>query len=433
MKPLARQLLDEAPIDTGDYGDYVHPQRKQQFAQKRHHLANNPSMPQGFTPPAGHKATNFEEFIGTKRYQTIMTQLGRYAQRLGVQVPRNLMDISRLMLSVYGEIVDIEEPNKERLEALALKLIEALPQFKALQPAIRSGQIIPDPQLGDADLSQADFDSPEVGSEAEVEFADPQTPEEAEELAGKLENFDLEVAKRTFMNALIHGASASNNYAFELINDELSAINPRLPALYGYLMACTDLGYWAQPDEAVAAAKEAGLAQGGSSQLQPEEDDAPQEDSEHVQQERGGRLRVVARGAMFPILVHEMIKGMMEVVSLNALPADDNVRQKVIQKADRMQNETFALLLGPALWRQYLDMLEMDNQELAINLLDKINSLPTAEWHRVMKEIQGGTPEGKRLVKQMVGEIKHDLEAEDRDDYYRKESAKVIVRDLLDE
>jgi hypothetical protein len=51
------------------------------------------------------------------------------------------------------------------------------------------------------------------------------------------------------------------------------------------------------------------------------------------------KAKIVARGITFPVLVHEIIKGVMELLSAHGLPKDKKLAEYVINKADFLSEE----------------------------------------------------------------------------------------------
>ena len=102
------------------------------------------------------------------------------------------------------------------------------------------------------------------------------------------EKFNLEKAKRRFINSLIQGASKKGHYMFNLVSEELNNINPELLNLYGVLMSINDLLYWIMPDAMTMAAAEGGEGVQGSEEID-ETTDPP---------------TIKAKGLFFPVLVH---------------------------------------------------------------------------------------------------------------------------------
>ena len=55
----------------------------------------------------------------------------------------------------------------------------------------------------------------------------------------------------------------------------------------------------------------------------------------------------------FPVLVHEIIKGLMELFSHQAEPEDKDLFQQVMEKEDTLEKEVWDLRLGPAIWERF--------------------------------------------------------------------------------
>jgi hypothetical protein len=73
---------------------------------------------------------------------------------------------------------------------------------------------------------------------------------------------------------------------------------------------------------------------------------------EYIQRD-GETLKVVARGLGWPILVHELVKGTAELVSLHGLSVlDDATYRGVIDAADGPELELWHLQAGHGLWRR---------------------------------------------------------------------------------
>jgi hypothetical protein len=67
--------------------------------------------------------------------------------------------------------------------------------------------------------------------------------------------------------------------------------------------------------------------------------------------EEGGEespdTKIKAFGAIFPILCHEIIKGLEEAKGRHGLPQDPEMRQKVMGQVDLLSNEPMQLRIGP--------------------------------------------------------------------------------------
>lgn len=68
-----------------------------------------------------------------------------------------------------------------------------------------------------------------------------------------------------------------------------------------------------------------------------------------------GEWKVVARAWVFPLLVHELVKGLVELICLHGMcDWDENSYRIVTKEADRVENETWCIQAGPELWRRLL-------------------------------------------------------------------------------
>ncbi len=72
----------------------------------------------------------------------------------------------------------------------------------------------------------------------------------------------------------------------------------------------------------------------------------------------GSELFVVARGWIWPILSHELVKGTAELICMHGLnDLDEETYRKVVDAADRIEYEPWMLQAGSELWRQLLPLL----------------------------------------------------------------------------
>jgi len=70
-------------------------------------------------------------------------------------------------------------------------------------------------------------------------------------------------------------------------------------------------------------------------------------DADEEYQEEGADTKIMATGLIFPILCHEIIKGLEEAKGRHGLPQDAETRQKVMQSTDTLSNEPMQLRVGP--------------------------------------------------------------------------------------
>jgi hypothetical protein len=172
-------------------------------------------------------------------------------------------------------------------------------------------------------------------------------------------------------------------------------------------MSVNDLLYWVMPDmEGMIGGGGAEQAMAGKEELDLKTDPPT----------------IKAKGLMFPILVHELYKGVMEYVSAHGLPSDPDMAEEVIGMEDTLPAEVWDLRLGPIIWEKFLEVypdnfFDIDEQKRIKNYFYyKFVKLEAEEFLALAKEILSGTQKSKDTVKQMIDEIVTQLKDEDWED-----------------
>jgi hypothetical protein len=69
-------------------------------------------------------------------------------------------------------------------------------------------------------------------------------------------------------------------------------------------------------------------------------------------------FHVVAKAWVFPLLVHELVKGTVELICLHGLgDLEDDVYRAVIDEADKLEYEAWLLQAGPEMWRKLIAVI----------------------------------------------------------------------------
>lgn len=420
--PTTEQLVTrllEAPMDTGSYPDFTDPERKQKLARRTHPLAKNPAYPAYQRKPE-HKATNFEEFLASGQYQETVKKLNNYMTKL-LRLPaatpyqlRSQQQGGQIMMMVQNAVrtaIQLEQTRKPQLEKLAVELLWELPEFKQFKAPHENKEFEIRASLKKPNLQGARVEEPPPEEEQEEPDEQEEPPEQGEVQAAEIaQDLDLEKSKRQFINAMIQGAGISRNYAFHFFSDALNAIDPNLMNYYGITMSFAELSYFMMPEAAQAAQAMDALEGGGDA-----EDFNGPAGAERVwfDHERGIWV-VQAEAVMFPVLIQELVKGMTELVSYGGLPDVPEEAQAAIDKADLLNDEVYSVILGRGLWNQFMSQLDTDSDELAMFIYSKLIKQAPAQFNRSMQVIQTGGEPAKRLIKQLVDEIKSEREEEER-------------------
>lgn len=363
----AQQIVAEA-LNLGGDPDFIDPEKR-----RRIEGGEDPYSGGQAVPPELH------ELIASEAYRELIRKVQRYT---GVR-PRGRQDLHQLMGMMQDsamQVMRIERGHERRLEQAAIDLVLSLPEFKSAKQAVDSGnlKIIAQLRPEGADLQGAQVDPEEEDEAAQAEL-------EIAEIATEL---NLEVEKRRFINTMIQGNSMHKNYAFHMASELLDGISPRLLNLYGTLMSLGELMYWAVP-EAMQAAMMGGGGGHGSSRLEDDE----------------GVPVIRAQAVVFPLLVQELTKGLMEYLS-HSDDEDPDTRKRVQNKTDTLRNELWDTMRGPEVWKRVLAIIGAENQEYIPHIYSAIVNLPPQQFIEFAQGMMRGSAEAKQFVQRIVDEVK---------------------------
>lgn len=385
-----RKLLED--IDYGDYPERMHPSIQRKLEKGETPYSKHPAMPKG--------EKNFDQIVASKRFKDVVDKFARYAgSREQLNHPNAFMNLMMSAMGMMRDIAQIEQKNKQYLEKLAVDLVKkemGIPEGKINFIA----ELVPMGAIEAADTMQG---KSEEFSDEDIEDAFGQHAQELQDFEDAFEKFDMEKAKRRFMNSLIQGAAKKGHYMFELVKKEIEKVNPRLMNLYGLSMAILDYLYWMYPEDMVMSMSASGQGQAGQEEVDLSTDPPT----------------VKAKGSSFPILVHELLKGVYDILGSHGLPDDPRQAEMIVGSEDTLPAEVWDLRLGPVFWEKFLesfpDELFEDDQKMIQNyLISRFSMLTAQEFLDLSKKILSGTPSGKKYIQEMVDEIVADL----REDEY---------------
>ena len=306
--------------------------------------------------------------------------------------PNSFMQLQQMLMGAVQRIFQIESQNKEQLEELAVKIVKE--QLSIPDDALQfDAKIV---GMGEIDMS---------GMKGGGEQEQQQQQNAEEEAAEEFEDFDIEKEKRRFLNQLIQGASKKGHYMFHLVEEDLNSIDSDLINLYGVMMSVNDLVYWIMPDETTMMMAQSGQGMAGKEEVDPDTDPPT----------------VKAQGITFPVLVHELIKGVMEVLATQGLPDDPRQAQMVMDSEDTLVAEIWDLRLGPVIWEKFreaypYELMEDDKLEVQNFLFSEFARMDAKELFRLSKNILAGNEEGKEGLRDIVKGILEEMKNQNYED-----------------
>jgi acetolactate synthase small subunit len=348
----------------------------QQLQKNIHSLGPHPALPEG-------DEEEFIERITKERFSDLVKNYKKQYDVSRIEGPEVLLNLAKYARRCMA----LEEPIKKELVDMAIKLV--MEEFD-----IAEGDLIINAQLISLDEKDKTL---QIDTKSLTDNFAPRKVEIEFEDHAQIELANKEVLKRRFINTMIQGSAKKCSHLFHKIDDEITELNPRLNSNYSKMMAGADLQYFILPDNMLTGV-------GGIVDVEypKTEDDVPV---------------INAKGILFPILVHEIVKGVMEVLSINALPEDNKIAEYVIAKADFTAAEPWDMRIGPKIWEKFMLSIHSDDIDLKHHIYNELVMLPVDLFNGVMREILAGTTKGKIAVKSLAVDIREEIR---RDDFNRQ-------------
>jgi hypothetical protein len=326
---MANKIKEQ--LNYGDRPERMDPNLERKLASPENLYAQNPAMKKG---------TSDVQRLVSNRFQKVAEKLSQVTgiENLSSQQTQGM--IYQEMMRKLPSIMRIEGQHREELEELAkeaaLEETEVPADWYEIEALLNRQPI----NTGNFRMKPEDEED-----EEEDENETPEIPSfDVEDLTDE-EILELEKHKRNIINAIIQGAAKKGHYLFQKpdIKARLDEIDPSLYRDYLGIMAINDFLYFSM-EQMIEMMSQTGQGVAGKVELK-NNDDEGEEDGEEG--EETPDTKIVAEGMIFPILCHEIIKGLEEAKGRHGLPKDPSLRQKVQGQVDVLSNEPMQLRIGP--------------------------------------------------------------------------------------
>lgn len=366
MKKIKEQL------DYGQRRERMDPQLEKKLKDPKGLYAQNPAMKKG--------VQDVQRLV-SQRFQKVAEKLSQVTGIEDLSPSQVQAMVYQEMMSKLPRVMNIEARNREALERLAV-------EASLEETETPEGWYQIEPSLNRQSIDTSNFRY-EPDDEEEEEQPKQKKPSlnipsfNIEDLTDE-EEFELEKHKRNLINALIQGAAKKGHYLFQKpeVKSRLDAIDTSLYPAYLGIMAINDFLYFTQ-EQMIEMMSQSGQGVAGKVEL----DDAdPDEDSEEggEGENEGPDTKIKAFGLIFPILTHEIIKGIEEAKGRHGLPQSPDMRAKVMGQVDLLSNEPMQLRIGPEIYERVRialpdEMFEASNKGLINWFHIQLYQLPPKE------------------------------------------------------
>jgi hypothetical protein len=322
----------------------------------------------------------YEKIFSPKTIATLKGKSGASLRQMFGN--KSLMQSIVRSKQLMDEITEAEAEYRDELEMVAVQMVTDA------YPIIDYANIKIEAKIG------SDIDFQPSNSEEEV------TPDFGDDDPEKLK------ARRRVINGVTQGASIRGAFGFMLFKEYLDAINPELVNKYGEILK---LVFGTYDDENAIAMMLAALAAG--QQMAGGSSDA-------VYDEENEQFVIKAQAMNFPMLVHEIVKGLYEIVGTEGFGADKEQNQSIINAVDKTSNEPRDLQYGKfiydALSAIYNDS-DIDDPRVRELFFSEVYKLPDFEFFPFIENAINDElkPLQKKWALDTMRDIDRDLKKDD--------------------
>jgi len=304
-------------------------------------------------------------------------------QMVGDKDLRQNMMASKELLD---EIIEAEKEYTDELAMVAVAMVtEAYPIIDYANIKIN------------ASIGYKEDSLPNMGEDEE----EPSSPDFGEQDPEKLK------AKRRIINGITQGSSIRGSFGFLLFREYLDDINPELVIKYGEILK---LVFGTYDDETAIALMLSMLAQGMKFSGGNESDMSYDEENE--------QFVITANAACFPMLVHEIIKGLYEIIGTEGFGKNQEKNKAIVNAVDKIENEPRDLQYGKFIYdaiNQLYVGADIDDARVRELFFAELYKLDDEEFIPFIENAINGrlTNDEKKWATDTMKDIKRDLGKDD--------------------
>ena len=297
--------------------------------------------------------TNFNDNILAHTPKEVFNKLSRLIQICQAKERNIRPQLEKLCYNTLVELFDIPEDSVDFI----LKIDEKISMDKIFQITPKTGN----------------------SEETYNEYAD-------------IENDSKELQKRRILNIIITGAAMDlANKAMKKALSETFELDEELPHLYSKIMKINEYLNFV-------------------SNIKITDDNPQQAGFENLTLGTSLKAPVLeAHGLIFPILLQESIRGLLELCISNGLPDDENLAIKIIDKADALMYSVWDERIGPEIWNFICKSGGNDMPtKIVPYILSNMSTLPADDFIAYARETFCRTEKGKHMNAILYDETRHE-------------------------
>lgn len=288
----------------------------------------------------------------------------------------------------------LEEPIKEQLEKICCNTV--VKTFSIPQDSLRIACHL----VGDISSTKSFHIKPDTDEDYEYDSV------------GDIELYDDETNKRRIINAISYGAAKNMaEQSRKLWVDEIFELDEELPHLYSQIMKINDYVVFNNNIKI----EDKSHKQGGFVEINLTHEDEISS--------------VDATGVIFPILLQETFRGIIDILSTYGLPDDIGTSKRITNIADALENDPWNMRFGPIMWNRVVSSVPKFQTENFAYFYKTLVELPVENFSVLMKEVFAGTKQGKAGIEKIYNQSKY----EDEYNQFTNDLAIKRGKDIIDD
>jgi hypothetical protein len=218
------------------------------------------------------------------------------------------------------------------------------------------------------------------------------------------------VYKRRLINAIITGGASRLSQINKQLIGELYELSPELPLLYKQIQTLNEYLLFTKNNMGMS---EKNKKQSGISILTIGNETT--------------KNKIMVEGEIFPILLHESIRGFLEMFAAYGLPSSKKECAYVMSKADFLDAEPWDMRLGPLLWDYLTSVFKYPKSQELPMILTILFSQTTEKFNSIMQEIFGETKRGKEIAQKILTKAYNEIESDEFDELMAKKQTNTTI------
>lgn len=353
----------------------------------------------------------YRHMLYSDNYQKVIQRLANYTGKNPEELGN--YPITQEVVSILQKILRVESSHKEKLEKLAVSMVLKLEEMQPIRDAIKDGVLKFDAKISSGELENAITDLEAQTKEEEMTDEEGNPIVEGEELTDE-EKTNIALAmdimgaeeikeRKDFADILKYGESFNHLYSYNLVRDQLNEINPDLAGMYGVVSAIVQVLYYYSPPGIEGQVAQTPGAALGSAESEPQEGRGEEGEGVYV---------IKCRAMTFNFLVHEIIKGIMQYVTMT-----DETRN--VEKVGTLENETRKARFAQAQVQKILEMIPQPFQKHKYFIYQELLKLPANE----LAEVKASGGRARAIIANIIKDMSEEygLDPETGEEVYKDE------------